>query len=147
MEVDNNVKHLIEEEIKGCFDFFWNESNAVDGEVGYGLTADVAGRPICSIAAVGFAMCAYMIGVEREYITFDEGFSRIMKTLHTIKKVDNYKGFMVHFLKQKDLSLTSHPEYSTIDTAIFLMGAIVAGEYLGTKGTTSSSTQPQTLHV
>ena len=131
MKLDNQIQQLIEEEIKGCFDFFWHESNAIEGEVGYGLTADVAGRPICSIATVGFAMCAYMIGVEREYITFDEGFSRVMKTLHTIKKVENHKGFMVHFLNQKTLELTKHPEYSTIDTAIFLMGAITAGEYFG----------------
>ena len=69
MQLDNETKRLIEEEIRGCFDFFWNESNAIEGEVGYGLTADVAGRPISSIAAVGFALCAYMIGVEREYIS------------------------------------------------------------------------------
>lgn len=131
MKTDSRTIQLIEEEIKGCFDFFWNESNAEDEEaLGYGLTADVAGRPISSIAAVGFAMCAYLIGVEREYITFDEGFSRVMKTLHTLKRVDRYKGFFVHFLKQDTLEVKNH-EYSTIDTAIFLMGAITAGEYFG----------------
>ena len=43
MKLDNQIQQLIEEEIKGCFDFFWHESNAIEGEVGYGLTADVAG--------------------------------------------------------------------------------------------------------
>ena len=129
MKIDNFTKGLIEEEIKGCFDFFWNESNAIDGEIGYGMTADVAGRSISSTAAIGFAFCAYLIGVERGYITFEEGFSRVMKTLYTLKKVDSYKGFLVHFIKQKTLENTNNPEYSTIDTAILLMGAITAGEY------------------
>ena len=131
MEIDNQVKDLIEEEIKGCFDFFWNESNAEEGALGYGLTADVAGRPYSSIAAVGFSFCAYLIGVEKGYITFDEGFYRVMKTLHTLKRVDSYKGFMVHFINQKTLANNKAPEYSTIDTAILLMGAITAGEYFG----------------
>ena len=85
MKVDNYTKSLIEEEIKGCFDFFWNESNAVDGALGYGMTADVAGRPICSLAAVGFAFSAYVIGVEKSYITFDQGYERVLKTLKTLK--------------------------------------------------------------
>lgn len=129
MKIDNYTKQLIEEEIKGCFDFFWNESNAVEGSQGYGLTADVAGRPISSTAAIGFAFCAYVIGVEKGYITFDEGFYRVMKTLYTLKKLDSYKGFLVHFVKQKDGSNIKRTEYSTIDTAILLMGAITAGEY------------------
>ena len=87
MIFDDDTIGLIEEEIKGCFDFFWNESNAVEGEIGYGMTADVAGRPICSLAAVGFAFPAYVIGVERGYITFEEGYNRVLKTLETLKKV------------------------------------------------------------
>lgn len=128
MIIDDYTKQLIEEEIKGCFDFFWYESNAKDGAKGYGMTADVYGKPIASTAAVGFAFCAYVIGVERGYITFDEGFSRVMKTLHTLKSVDSYRGFWVHFMNQETLE-SKNCEYSTIDTAILLMGAIVAGEY------------------
>ena len=132
MQLDNDTKRLIEEEIKGCFDFFWNESNAEDAEaLGYGLTADVAGRPISSLAAVGFSLAAYVIGVERGYITFDEGYERVYKTLKTLEKVDQYKGFFVHFVFQKTIKNVNFKEYSTIDTAILLMGAATAGEFFG----------------
>ena len=86
MKLDDNTIGLIEEEIRGCFDFFWNESNAVEGEIGYGMTADVAGRPICSLAAVGFSFPAYVIGVEKGYITFEQGYELVLKTLKTLKK-------------------------------------------------------------
>ena len=129
MKFDDYTKSLIEEEIKGCFDFFWNESNAIDGAYGYGMTADVAGIPICSLAAVGFAFSAYVIGVEKGYITFEQGYERVYKTLETLKKVDRYKGFFVHFIEQKTLKNVKFKEYSTIDTAILLMGAITAGEF------------------
>ena len=55
----------------------------------------------------------------------------ILKTLQTLKKVDSFKGFYVHFIEQKTLKNVKFKEYSTIDTAILLMGAITAGEFFG----------------
>lgn len=129
MRLDDNTLQLIEEEIKGCFDFFWNESNAVDGEKGYGLTSDISGVPISSIAAIGFAFCAYVIGVEKGYVSREDAYQRCVKTFYTLKSVEHYKGFMVHFVNQKTVENYRNSEVTTIDTAILLMGAIVAGEY------------------
>lgn len=121
--------NYIEKEIKGCFDFFYNESNLVDGEIGYGLTLDKTGDETASIAAVGFALASYVIGVEHKYISFERGKEISLKTIQTItNNIAHYKGFLIHFCNQKTAKNTNS-EYSTIDTSIFLMGAITAASY------------------
>ena len=127
---------LILDEMRGCFDFFWNESNSNSTE-GYGLTLDklylkkendYKNDWLSSVACVGFGLCSYMIGVERGWITFNEGYERSKRTLETIKNVETYHGLLPHFLFQ-ETGKTNGSEFSTIDTAIFLMGAVTCGEY------------------
>ena len=124
--MDKETLQLIEKEIKGCFDYFWNEANT--DTLGYGLTKDKTNSKISSIAATGFAFCAYVIGVERGYISFDEGYERTLKTLETLEKIELHEGFYPHFINPKTL-LNHHSEYSTIDTTILSCGGIVASEY------------------
>lgn len=128
----NNDFLLIEKEIKGCFEYFWHEVNTDETSLGYGLVRDLDDRDIASIAAVGFALCAYMIGVERGYISKEEGYNRTLKTLQTIKNnVPHSHGFLAHFVNLNTVEMIKNTEYSTIDTAILLMGAITVGEYFG----------------
>ena len=128
----NNDILLIEKEIKGCFEYFWHEVNTDETSLGYGLVRDLDDRDIASIAAVGFALCAYMIGVERGYISKEEGYNRTLKTLQTIKNnVPHSHGFLAHFVNLNTVEMIKNTEYSTIDTAILLMGAITVGEYFG----------------
>src|SRR5438874_13652221 len=59
------------------FHYFWDLTNASNG-----LTPDRSPTPsFSSIAAVGFALTAYPIGVERSYITRDEARPRAVTTL------------------------------------------------------------------
>src|SRR2546427_296282 len=59
------------------FRYFWDLTNTSNG-----LTPDRAPTPsFSSIAAVGFALTAYPIGVERTYITRDEARQRVVTTL------------------------------------------------------------------
>jgi len=135
-ECKMNIKELIEKEIKGCFDFFWHEANQDETSKGYGLILDSTRRDdMASIAAVGFALSSYVIGVKRGYITFDEGYHRTYQTLkHVYENVDKKNGFYIHFLNIKTAenyrkATGRLSEYSTIDTAILLMGAISAAEF------------------
>lgn len=131
-----DIKQLIEKEAKGCFDFFWNETNHDESSKGYGLTLDSTRRDdMASIAAVGFGLSSYVIGVTRGYISFEEGYHRTLKTLETVyQNVDKKNGFYIHFVEYNTaqnygLKKGRPSEYSTIDTAILLMGAISAAEF------------------
>ena len=123
---------LIEKEIKGCFDYFWNMANLDPSSNGYGFILDRTGHKVVSIAAMGFAFPAYIIGVKNGYITYEEAYDRTLKTL---KNINNYiphdHGFLAHFVYMDTVKMKQHTEYSTIDTSILLMGAITASEFFG----------------
>lgn len=127
--MNDKQRKMIEKEIKGCFDYFWNESNGFNkNSLGYGLTLDKTTSKISSLASVGFALTAYMIGVENKYITFDEGYERVLGTLKTISRIKHNDGLLPHFVNQ-ETGENYHSEYSTIDTAICLMGSLTASNY------------------
>ena len=115
---------------KDSFMYFWE---LYDENLGLIPDSSREGSP-CSIAAVGFGLTAFCIGVERGWVQKNQAYLRIYKTLKTfLHKLKNQKGFFYHFLDMKTGERVWDCEISTIDTALFLAGAIVAGEYF--KGT------------
>ena len=130
--VDGTVEEWIEKELRASFDYFWNESHSVEGAPGYGLTRDNTkdSADYASIASTGFALAGYAIGADRGYITREEAEARALGTLQSFDAFETEDGFYYHFIHAN----TGKPydcEVSTIDTALFLCGAIVAGEYFG----------------
>jgi hypothetical protein len=90
------------------------------------------------VAAVGFALTAYPIGVERGYVSRTEARQRALTTLRFMYQapqgpgatgVTGYKGFFYHFLDMDTGHRFEQVELSTIDTALLLAGALFCGEY------------------
>jgi hypothetical protein len=116
------------------FAFFWQNANPRNG-----LVADRAPTPaFSSIAAVGFALTAYPIGVERGYITRDQARQRVLTTLRFFRDaptgdqeqgVTGYKGFYYHFLDMQTGLRFQDTELSTIDTALLLGGVVFCSGY------------------
>ena len=124
----NTDKSIIYKELKGCFDFFYNEHSI--GEF-FGLTRDRTNNPDCSsIASTGYAFCAYVIGVKNGFIGFDEGYTFCEKTLDTFLKLDTVHGFFYHFINIKT-GKKYYNDVSVIDTAILVCGMLAAGEFFG----------------
>ena len=127
--------NILDLEAKGCFDFFWNEANTDKNSTGYGLIRDNdATTEMASIASVGFGLSAIVIGIERGWITREEGYERTLGTLNTfLNHVDNIEGFFFHFLEMKTGKKfdQNYDCASIIDTSIFLNGAITSAEYFG----------------
>lgn len=130
----------IDKEMRGSFDFFWNETQTNEGSPAYGLIADRAGGTKdsnASIASVGFGLAAYVVGAEEEYVTRQEAEERTVKTLRTLRNLQlnggkaTYEGFFTHFLNMTSAKPASGSEISSIDTAIMLCGALTAAEYFG----------------
>lgn len=122
---------ILEREQRGCFDYFWEEVSF--SEETYGLVRDnTVHKNVCSIAATGFGLPAIIIGVERGYIRYAEGHERVLRTLRTMKeKPERVHGFYYHFIEIDTAKRFGRSEVSIIDTAIFLMGAMVAAQYFG----------------
>ena len=124
-------EELLKVELKLSFDFFWETANIDKNSKGFGLIPDTTkNMTVCSIASVGFGLSAYVIGVERGFITKDAAVKRIIGTLKTLyNNVDHYKGFFAHFVHMNDGSKYKKTEYSTIDTALLINGMFTCQTY------------------
>ncbi len=127
------IDDVIAYEMKGSFDFFWEQANTEIGSPGYGLIRDrYPGNPgIASIASVGFGLTAYAIGVEKGYITLQQGLERANLTMDTLLKLDREHGFYYHFLDMQTGKRAWQSEVSNIDTSLLLMGVLTAGQFFG----------------
>ncbi len=116
------------------FAFFWDHSDSVTG-----LTPDRWPSPsFSSIAAVGFALTAYPIGIERGYVSRADAAERVLRTLRFFWEapqgpaptdVSGYHGFFYHFLDMQSGRRYRTVELSTIDTALLLGGTLFCQSY------------------
>ena len=116
-----------------AFAYFVNEANPANG-----LVKDCTrpGFP-SSIAAVGLALAAYPVGVERGILMRAEAVARVLATLRFFwnstqgsePNATGYKGFYYHFLDMDTGRRAWDCELSTIDTALLLAGGLVAALY------------------
>jgi hypothetical protein len=116
------------------FNFFWELTPTSNG-----LTPDRWPTPsFSSIAAVGFALTAYPIGVEHGWITRAEAAQRTLTTLQffwtapqdsATSGVTGYHGFFYHFLDMGTGRRFQTVELSTIDTSLLLAGILFAQSY------------------
>jgi hypothetical protein len=95
-------------------------------------------NPFSSIAATGFALTAYGIGAERNYVGRHEAARRTRDCLAFYwnapqgpepSGASGYKGFYYHFLKNEDGTRYRTTELSTVDTTLFLGGVLFAQSY------------------
>ncbi len=125
---------LLDDLQKRTFDFFWRTANPKNG-----LVPDRYPTPsFSSIAAVGFALTAYGVGVERGYVTRAEARARTLTTLRFFRDapqgeaatgMTGYRGFYYHFLDMETGARFKEVELSTIDTALLLAGVLFSSQY------------------
>src|SRR5580765_2670595 len=123
------------------FNYFWDLTPASNG-----LTPDRAPTPsFSSIAAVGFALTAYPIGVERSWVTRAQAADRTLATLRFFwnapqdsagSNITGYHGFFYHFLDMATGYRFQTVELSTIDTSLLLAGMLFAQSYYDGSDTT-----------
>ncbi|MDQ3696796.1 MAG: Tat pathway signal protein [Gemmatimonadota bacterium] len=116
------------------FRFFWETTNASNG-----LVQDRWPTPsFSSVAAVGFGLTAYIVGVERGWTTRTEARDRVLTTLRFFwnapqsdgpGQVTGYRGFVYHFLDMQTGHRFQQVELSTIDTGLLMMGVLAVQQY------------------
>jgi hypothetical protein len=115
------------------FSYFLHETNR-----GNGLVRDKTRKDWpASITAVGMALAAYPVGVERGFLTRSQAVHRTLATLRFLWRspqgpqpdATGHKGFYYHFLDMATGRRALGCELSTIDTALFLAGALTAAAY------------------
>ncbi|HEX6638214.1 MAG TPA: glucoamylase family protein [Steroidobacteraceae bacterium] len=130
----NRLDPLFEDIERRTFDFFWETA-----EPETGLVPDRWPKPpFSSIAAIGFALNAYCIGAERRYVTRAAARERVLLTLKFLHGLPQgpesattagYQGFFYHFINFGSGLRYGNSELSTVDTALFMAGALFAAGY------------------
>ncbi len=116
------------------FDFFWETTNPANGLVPDRWPTE----SFSSIAAVGFGLTAYAVGVERGWITRAQAAERTLNTLRFFwtapqgpdpAGMTGHQGFFYHFLDMQTGERFQTNELSSIDTGLLMMGVLFAQEY------------------
>ena len=104
-----------------------------------GLTPDRWPTPsFSSVAAVGFALTCWPVGVERGWMSREEARERTLTTIrffHDLPQgpeaagVGGYKGFFYHFLDMKTGHRFGRTELSTVDTTFLVAGMLFAARW------------------
>jgi hypothetical protein len=129
-----NVRHRVFDEIQEeSFSYFVHETNRRNG-----LVRDKTRRGWpASIAAVGMALTAFPVGVERGWLARGEAVRRTLTTLRFLWRsaqgpqpdASGYKGFYYHFLDMQSGRRAPGSELSTVDTALLMAGVLTAAGY------------------
>jgi hypothetical protein len=131
-ELNAQDRALLDDVQKRAVLFFIDHSDPVTG-----LTRDrapkdgTASSAPASIAATGFALTAWCIADARAWIPHGEALARVRTTLRFVAdETEHKRGWFYHFIGMRDGRRAWQCEASTIDTALFLKGALMAREYL-----------------
>ena len=98
-------------------------------------------RQFSSIAATGFGLTTYCIGVERKYVTREQAADRVLKTLKFLWNAPQggepsgktgFHGFFYHFLDHEKGVRYRDVELSTIDTGLLMAGVLSVMSYFDT---------------
>jgi hypothetical protein len=127
-------KQLLEEVQRRAVRFFWEKTDPTTG-----LVHDRANNfgpddeRVASIASTGYGLAALPIAVEHGWLERNEAAVRARTTLRFLLTMPNEHGWLVHFVDRRTGERVWGSEYSTIDTALLLAGALVCGRYFASE--------------
>jgi len=115
------------------FHYFWDLANPKNGQIPDRWPT----KSFSSIAATGFGLTTYLVGVERGYISREQAATRVLTTLTFLNRapkgdavagISGYKGFFYHFLDSAGLRFP-RVELSTMDTGLLMAGILSAQSF------------------
>ncbi len=128
------VPFSIDELQRRTFHYFWDLADSVNFQ-----TPDrYPTLTFSSIAATGFGLSSYLVGVERGYISREAAAERVVQTLRVLSRlpqgdapegVSGYKGFFYHFLTLDKATRFKQVELSSIDTGLLMAGVLSVMSY------------------
>jgi len=134
LTTESDGQALLEDLEHRTFNYFWLTANPTNG-----LIPDRYPTPsFSSIAAVGFALTAYPIGVERGYISRTQAAARVLTTLRFLRDAPQgpeahgragFHGLYYHFLDMSSGLRYHSVELSTVDTALLMAGVLTSAAY------------------
>jgi hypothetical protein len=110
------------------FRFFWDDAHPSSG-----MTRDRNGASYVTTGGSGFGMMAILVGIERGFITRDQGFERISKMVNFCETADRFHGAWPHWLNGATGKVIPFSQFDDggdlVETAFLLEGMLTAQAY------------------
>jgi exo beta-1,2-glucooligosaccharide sophorohydrolase (non-reducing end) len=126
---DDELLTMLQEE---CFGYYWDSAGPNSGMTRENIPGD---DRILATGASGFGIMALIVGIERGFITRNEGVARLTKIVSFLEKAPRYHGAWSHFMD--DNTGASLPVFDMFDdagdlveTAFLMEGLLSARQYL-----------------
>ena len=131
-------QELLDEIQRRAVRFFWEKTDPTTGLVNdrannFGADEET----VASIASTGYGLAALPIAVEHGWIGYSEAADRARTTLRFLLSMPDQHGWLVHFVDRRAGERVWGSEYSSIDTALLLAGALVCGQYFADQTATA----------
>jgi hypothetical protein len=119
---------------KTTFNYFWDLADTTTWQI----PDRYPSKTFASVAATGFGLATYLVGIENQYITRQQGAQRVYNTLNWLHKsvqgpdktgISGHKGFFYHFLTYDEGYRYQKVELSTIDTGLLMAGILSCQSY------------------
>lgn len=110
------------------FKFFWD-----DADPNSGMIRDRNGVSYVTTGGSGFGMMAILVGIERGFITREQGLERIMKMVSFCETADRFHGAWPHWLNGNTGHVIPFSTYDNggdlVETAFLIQGMLTAQAY------------------
>jgi hypothetical protein len=138
---DDELLTMLQEE---CFHYYWDQAGTRSGMARENIPGN---DRIVATGASGFGILALVVGVDRGFISRQQGADRLAKIVTFLEKAPRYHGAWSHFMD--DETGASLPVFGMFDdggdlveTAFLMQGLLAAGQYFNT-----SAPQEVALHA
>ena len=134
--VSATTKRMTDEELltmvqEACFRYYWDGAHP---DAGMAIEITPGNDNLVALGASGFGVMALVTGVDRQFITRDQGVERLQKILRFLQKADRFHGVWPHFLDGRTGKAV--PFFGPFDdgadlveTAFLMQGLLVARQY------------------
>jgi exo beta-1,2-glucooligosaccharide sophorohydrolase (non-reducing end) len=125
---DEELLTMVQE---ACFRYYWDAAHPV---AGMALEVIPGDRNLVALGASGFGVMALVVGVERGFITREQGAERMLKIVRFLARADRFHGAWPHFLDGRTGKVIPFfGKYDDggdlVETAFLIQGLLVARQY------------------
>ncbi len=130
---------------KETFKYFWNfaETNSGAAKERYHPTNPTLNQNVVTTGGTGFGLMSILVGIERGFITREEGFNKLQKILNFLENADRFHGAWSHWIDGTNGNVIPFSADDNggdiVETSFLAQGLICIKEYFKT-GNTSEKT-------
>jgi hypothetical protein len=116
---------------EGCFRYYWDGAHP---NAGLAIEVQPGNENLVAVGSSGFGIMALVVGVNRGFVTREQGAERMLKIVRFLSKADRFHGVWPHFLDgQTGKVISFFGPYDNggdlIETAFLIEGLLTARQY------------------